>query len=338
MLWWRGGSLVEKKQKKYLVYGGMVLWFFIVLVVLVYLFFPYQKLARVAFQNFMGGSKMAVSLEDVRVRPFGARAAKVVFGHEALKGKPIFELEGVKISWNPVSLAKGVLTLCSDASAYGGSLNVTIDGIPVILNSNPGLKIAFSNINLAKYPENHVPWFKGISGTLNGWIKQDIVPSAPEKQKGRFSLVLKDGEIKEITTRSYPRLTLPYKSIEVEGRIDGDRITLTKIALNSMGNAVKGTGVIDTNEFDQKVDIKLTYEALAKTAPLAGKGTITVVGNQWSPDIVFTQAGTEPKPGASAQPEKKTPVVVVPPPKPGQPPTKPLQPLPPAKPSRPATR
>lgn len=271
--------------KRTFFYAGVVIWFFLTTTLILYNFFPYQKLIKVTFQSLLCGSKMVVSIEGAKIRSTGARVSKMVFGHEALKDKPLFEIEKVNIFFNPLSIAGGVLSLRSNASAYGGSLKLNIDGIPAFRNSIPSMKIDFTKVNFSQYPENRLPWFKGISGVMNGWVKKEMPPLTPEKQKGSFAVNIQNGEIKEIQVKNAPKFSLPYKDITIEGKIDGDTIRLSKISINSMGNIINGTGSIETNDFEQKIDLKLTYEATSKGAPLSGKGMITVSGNQWLTDI-----------------------------------------------------
>jgi len=291
-------------MKKCLLCTGAVVWFFLLLIVLMYFFFPYQKLFIIAFQNLFCGSKMTVYIEGAKIKSGGGMISKIVLGHEALKGNPLFEIERIKVNWNPFALVKGTLNMSSDASAYSGTIKVNIEGIPVIINSIPLLKISLANVNLAGYPEGRLPWFKGMSGTLNGWIKNETPLYAPEKQKGSFSINMKDGEINEISIRDFPRLTIPYKDIIVEGKIEGEKVNLSKIAISSPGNIIRGSGTIDANEYEQKVDLKFYYEALVKNAPLAGKGTITITGKQWSPDVVIAPEVPE-KPAEGMPPAQK---------------------------------
>jgi len=298
-------ELLSKINRQHLLYAGSAVWFFILLFVVLYLFFPHEKFVKIAFQNFLCGNRMIASIEGAKIRPVGAVASKIVFGHDELQGKPLFEIEKIKISWNPFSLVKGVLGISSDASAYTGKMKVNIEGIPVIINSLPNLKITLANIDLAKYPENRLPWFKGVSGILNGWVKKDMPLYAPERQKGSFSINMRNGEIMEIAIKNLPRLTVPYKDITIEGKIDGERINLTKIVINSSGNSINGNGIIEANEFEQKIDLKFNYEATTKNAPLAGKGTIIISGNQWSPDIIITPEVPEKPSAAVPVPQKK---------------------------------
>ncbi|MCX5805949.1 MAG: type II secretion system protein GspN [Proteobacteria bacterium] len=274
--------------KKNLFYAGAGVWFFVLLIVLLNLFFPYQKLFGIAFQNLFVGSKMLVSIEDAKMKPGGGIVSKVVFGHEAMQGKPLFEVEKLRINWNLFLLLKGILNITSDASVYSGTMKANIENIPIMANSLPLLKMSLANVNLAAYPENRLPWFRSISGTLNGWIKEELSFYAPEKKKGNFSINVKNGEIKEISVRDFPRLTIPYDEIVIEGEINGERINLNKIAINSPGNSIKGIGTINMNDYEKKVDLKLYYEALNKNAPLAGKGTITITGKQWPPEVIIT--------------------------------------------------
>jgi type II secretion system protein N len=274
--------------KKNIFYAGAVVWFFVLLIVLLYLFFPYQKLFGIAFQNLFVGSKMLVSIENAKMKPDGGIVSKVVFGHEAMQGKPLFEIEKLRINWNLFLLLKGTLNITFDASAYSGTMKANIENIPIMTNSLPLLKMSLANVNLDAYPEYRLPWFRSISGTLNGWIKEELSFYAPEKKKGNFSINVKNGEIKEISIRDFPRLTIPYDEIVIEGEINGERINLNKIAINSPGNSIKGTGTINMNDYEKKVDLKLYYEALTKNAPLAGKGTITITGKQWPPEVIIT--------------------------------------------------
>ena len=274
---------------------------------IVYNWFPYEKLIRIAFQGFLSGSRMAVSIEGAKISAFGVSASKIVFGHEALKDRPLFEIEKVNMVLDPFSMIKGVLSVHSDALAYGGTATMNVYGIPFIRNTAPGIRIDFSNIDLSKYPENRLPWFKGISGRMNGWVKKEMPLMAPEKQRGSFSVNIKNGDIKELVLKGAPRLSLPFKEIAVEGRIEGDAIRLTKIFINSIGDQIIGSGVIESNDFEQRIDLRLGYEATSKGAPLSGRGTITVSGNQWATDVSVTRAAEE-KPGAGQEKQGMTQV------------------------------
>ncbi|MCX8023534.1 MAG: type II secretion system protein GspN [Syntrophorhabdaceae bacterium] len=273
------------RYRKFLLIFSMVIWFFVISALIIYNFFPYQKFVRVTFQGLLCGSKMAVSIDGVKWGFPGASVSRIIFGHEALQGKPLFELKGVSVSLAPLSLFKGVVDLKSEALAYGGNVKIHIENIPFIRNSTPTIYTEIKKADLSQYPEGRLPWFKAISGTLEGSFKNKIPPLFTEKQSGNFSLRLKNGEIKEIATKNGPRITIPFKDIVVEGVIEGNIIKIQKISVESMGNVIKGSGMIESNDLEQKVDLKLFYEAIQKNAPLPGKGTITISGNQWATDI-----------------------------------------------------
>jgi hypothetical protein len=282
-----------RNRKKIFFYAGTVVWFFLITAFILYNFFPYQKLIRIAVQGFLSGSKIVVSIEGAKIRATGARASKIVFGHDALKDQPLFEIEKVNIFLDPLSIVKGMLSVHSDASAYGGSLTMNVDNIPFIRNTAPSIKMEFAKVDLSKYPENRLPWFKGISGQMSGWVKKEMPLLAPEKQKGSFAVTIQNGDIKELYLKNAPRISLPFKEISVEGKIDGDTIRLSKIFIRSIGDQISGSGIIESNDFEQKIDLKLTYEATSKGAPLSGKGMITVSGNQWSTDINIIPASQD---------------------------------------------
>jgi hypothetical protein len=167
-----------------LFYTTITLWGLIVMVVVVLLFFPYQKALKIASQNVLGAGKMIVSLEGVSLGFMSAEASKIVVGHAAVDGKPLFELRKIHVRWYPLSLLTGRLNILSKAAAYDGVVECIIEGIPVIATASPRMSIKFTNVNLAKYPEGTLPWFKGISGNMSGWIRKEVPLGRLDKQKG----------------------------------------------------------------------------------------------------------------------------------------------------------
>src|SRR5208337_4121348 len=91
--------------------------------------------------------------------------------------------------------------------------------------------------------------------------------------------------------RNLPRLIIPYKEIVLEGRIEGTRIDVKKMTLTSDAISLTGGGVVDTDESEHALDMKLSYEVLSKTFPFKGKGTITVSGSQAAPVVTISEAG-----------------------------------------------
>ena len=278
------------KHRGRLIYIGIaVAWFFFTVIIVLYAFFPYQKMMRVVFQNFLGGNRIIVAIEGARAGVFGARAAKITFGHEILQGKPLFEIEGARVNWHFMPLFKGVISINSTASIYDGKMKLDITNIPFFVNSIPFLTVTMKGVSLSKYPEGRLPWFKGLSGTMNGWIKKEMPLYATEKQKGSLSFSLDNGEIKELAPKNFPKLTLPYKKITVDGKINGYRINFDNLFLEGTnGEIIKGKGYIDTNEFEPKIDLALVYESKKEGSPLQGKGKINVNGNKWMFDVTVT--------------------------------------------------
>ncbi len=85
----------------------------------------------------LGSSRMIVALEGSRFGFISAQASKVVVGHVAVEGKPLFELRKVYVRWYPLSLLTGKLAIFCRAIAYDGIVECSIDGIPVLCNGNP---------------------------------------------------------------------------------------------------------------------------------------------------------------------------------------------------------
>jgi len=288
------------KYKKVFFYISLVVWFLLIVTIIIYNFFPYQRFIKVAFQGFLCDSRMAVSIDGVKWKFLGATVSKVIFGHEVLQGKPLFEMERLHVSITPFALFRGVIDLKS-----GGVVKLNIENIPLIRNTVPFLNTEFKNINLSQYPEARLPWFKGITGTMNGFIKKKMPPLQYEKHRGGFSIRLQNGEMREIVVKNGPRISLPYKDIEVLGMIEGNKVKIQNLYINSSGNTIKGTGLIESNDLEQKVDLKLSYEATTKNAPLPGKGTIIITGNQWAADIIITpEKKTEPEVIKSSRTQK----------------------------------
>ena len=67
-----------------------------------------------------------------------------------------------------------------------------------------------------------------------------------------------------------PKLIIPYKEIVIEGKIDGPRRSINRLALNSDMIAIAGAGVVQSGETDQDIDMKLSYPG-AKVVPLSGQ-------------------------------------------------------------------
>jgi type II secretion system protein N len=287
------------KRKRVLFFSGVVLWGVFVTAVVIYLFFPYQRALKIALHNVVGGSRTAVSLEGVSMKIMGVRASRLSLQPEANTGRMApFELSKIDISWNPLSLVKGKLVVYSRAVLYGGVLRCTVDGVPVTGPANPDILLKFEHVDIGKAPEGALGSFKGITGILDGVIKKEVPLTKPDKQVGSFRLNLKAGEIRDLQIKNLPRLIIPYKEIFLEGKMDGTRIDLSRIAVNSEAVSLKGNGVVETGEMEY-MDLKLSYESLSPAFPLKGKGIITIRGNRAAPDV--TISGPDTGSGAGAR-------------------------------------
>jgi type II secretion system protein N len=269
-------------------YAAVVLWGFFLTALIVHLFFPYQKALRIAFQNVVGGSKMAISMDGVRVASTGVRIKKALIGHEAVQGRPIVELSDVTINWHPWSLLAGNLSISSQASAYSGILQCDVLGIPVIGSNNPSMTVRFRNINLAKYPAGTLPWFKAISGTAEGAVTREVGLLRPIKEKGVFKLTIRNGEIRDLYTQNLQGLILPFKEIRAEGRLDGSQAIIDKAFLSGSGITMKGSGTVVKGDGQPTINLKLSYESQSTAIPLPLRGTIVMSGSQWSPSVTIS--------------------------------------------------
>jgi type II secretion system protein N len=277
------------RREKILLGSGAVLWGLLVAALVVYLFFPYQKALKIALQNVVGGGKTAVAVEGVNVRTTGITASKLLLRPVGATGQTApFELKNVDISWSPFSLFRGKIAINSKATVYDGSLWCRIDGVSFTGSANPNIALRLDRVNLGKCPEGTLPWFKGITGFLDGTLKKETPLARPDKQTGFFRFNLRGGEVKDLQPQNMPRLFIPYKHILIEGKIDGPRIDITNIALTSDVVSLKGKGTVETTEFGQMVDIRANYEVLSKNFPMKGKGTITISGNQASPTVAVS--------------------------------------------------
>ena len=254
-------------------------------------FFPYQRALKIVSQNLLGSNRVIVALEGPHFGLTGAQASKIVVGHLAVEGKPLFELRKIDARWHPLSLLTGKLAIFCTALAYDGMVECSIDGIPVLAKGSPFMRIKFENVNLAKYPEGALPWFNGMSGSLSGWIKEEASLETKVNQKGSFRIVMTAGEIKGIRVKGLPNLVLPYKEVLAEGRITGSKIYLDEILVDGENIALKGNGTIERGGDEQRVNLTLACENTSRMSPLAKGSVISVTGDQWHPTITIS---TEP--------------------------------------------
>jgi type II secretion system protein N len=284
------------RRRGFLYFASVVSWGVLVAALVLYLYFPYQKAFKIVLQNVVGGGRATVAMEGVRTKALGISATKLRIRLDPNFGPAApFELSGIDISWNPLSLFKGKFTIDSTASLYDGRLKSTMDGIAFMVPSSPAILLTLQGVNMAKCPEGVFPWFRGLTGTLDGVIRNDTALATPDKQTGTFQFVIKNGEVKDIQIRNSPRLVIPYKQITLEGKTNGARIEMTKILVNSDVILLKGSGSIEAGEVEQSLDINLSYEALSKALPLKGKGVISIRGSQGAPLVtISTSAGQKP--------------------------------------------
>ncbi|MGD0233852.1 MAG: type II secretion system protein GspN [Syntrophorhabdales bacterium] len=277
--------------KQSLLYVGIALWGVAVMLSTILLFFPYQKALKIVSQNLLGSSRIIVALEGPRFGFISAQASRVVIGHVAVEGRPLFELRKIDARWHPLSLLTGRLAIFCRALAYDGMVECSIDGIPVLAKGSPYMKMKFENVNLAKYPEGTLPWFKGMSGSMSGWIKEEMPLERSDKQKGSFRIIMTAGEIKDVQIKGLRNFVLPYKEVVAEGRISGSKIYVDKIVVDGEGIRLNGNGTLESGGDEQRVNLTLTCENTSQISPLANGSVITVTGNQWSPTITIS---TEP--------------------------------------------
>ena len=271
-----------------LLYAGIILWGFVVMLAVVLFFFPYQRALKLVSRNVLGSSRMIVALEGPHLGLVSAQASKVVVGHVAVEGKPLFELRRVYVQWYPFSLLTGKLTVFSKAAAYDGTIECEINGIPVLVTGTPTMKLKFENVNLAKYPEGTLPWFKAMSGSMSGWIKEDLPLERSDKQTGSFRIVMTAGELKELQVKGLQNFILGYKEVVAEGRIAGSKLYIDRILVEGDGIKLKGSGSIEREGSEQNVNLKLACESTSNSSPLPNGSLITVTGNQWSPTVTIS--------------------------------------------------
>jgi type II secretion system protein N len=288
-------------KRKVLLFSGAVGWGILVMALVIYLFFPYQKALKIALQNVARNGRAAVSMEGVTMKLMGIRASRILFRPDASMGQTApFELSKVDIFWNPLSLIKGKVTIYSKAALCEGTLRCTVEGIRFIGTSDPNISLKLDHVNIGKCPEGALPWFKGMSGTLDGVIRKETPIGRPDKETGVFRLTIRGGEIKGLQVKDMPRLIIPYKEIVVEGKIDGPRLNINKLTLTSEVIALSGAGVVQSGEPDRGIDMKLSYQVLSRSFPLQGKGIITVSGSQTAPVVAISAPVAEKPVGAKA--------------------------------------
>jgi type II secretion system protein N len=277
-----------RPARQSLIYVAFILWGFVVMLGVVLAFFPYQKALRIISQNVLGSSHMIIALEGSRFGLVSAQASRVTIGHIAVEGRPLFEFRRVDARWYPFSLLTGKLAMFCRAVAYDGTVECSIDGIPVSGAGTPFMRIKFKNVNLAKYPAGTLPWFKGMSGSMSGWINEEVPFERSGKQKGSFRINMTAGEIKELQVKGLQNFVLAYREVVLEGRISGSKIYVDKILLEGDGIRLKGNGTLDGGGAEPRINLTLACENTSTTSPLSNGSVITVTGNQYSPTITIS--------------------------------------------------
>ena len=288
--------------KQSFTYAALILWGVASMLATFVLFFPYQKALAIFSQNLLGSSNLIVSLQGTHFGFSGARASSMVVRHIALEGRPVVELQKIDARWNPLSLLTGKFAMLCRALAYEGILECSVVGIPLFSKGNPSLNIKFVNINLAKYPEQTLPWCTALKGKLSGWVKDEVPLENADKQKGSFRVTLKSGEINNLQVQGMGNVVLPYSQVLADGRIVGSKIYLDKIVVDGKNIVLRGNGSIDRLGSDPTISLKLACEGTSGTPPFTNGSVIAVSGKQWHPTItVSTESGQKKdKPASTA--------------------------------------
>jgi type II secretion system protein N len=277
------GETVGKKILLY--YASVVLWGVLVFILCIFLFFPYQKVLRITLQNLLGGSRVAVVMEDVSSKPFGIKASRLLVQTNSNVARKPIELTNIDITWSWISLLLGRFNIQSKALLYGGSLESFVDGFRLRGQSNPVILLTLRAVDVSSIPEGTLPLLRGMTGSLSGTIKKKPNPTSANKQSGSFSVSLNDGEIRDFQIKSLPRLIIPYQIISAEGRIDGSSADISKIILKSDAISFHGSGTIDLAD-EQGMNIGLSYQVFSKSFPLKGHGNLWITGSPTLPVAV----------------------------------------------------
>jgi hypothetical protein len=278
-------------SKKYLLCGAAVIWALLIIGSALLVFFPYQKTLRIVFEDVTGGPGNRISFVGARGFLTKATAQKIIVGHEALEGSSLYEVEKVSLTWNPLSIVTGGFDMKARAFAYGGTVDLSVTGMPLFSNSVPKLKAVFTGINLGSYPEGVLPWFGSAKGIMSGTITKEVRFVDSAEEKGSFHLTLRDGEFKDVSVIDGPDISLPFKEAVIAGKIMGNTWEIEKVFLKSGALIVRGSGAISKPGRETAIDMKFVYESPAGGNLPTGTGTITVSGALWSPEVAVVKEG-----------------------------------------------
>ncbi len=281
-----------KLPKQYLVYAAFGIWGLMSMALTLLLFFPYQKTLGMLSRSLLGSGRISVAAEGTHFGFAGAEASRILVGHAALEGRPVLEFRKAEAHLKPWPLLAGRLMLTSSAAAYDGTVACEVTVMPLAPGMSSSVKLTFSNINLAKYPEGSLPWLKGITGTLSGWIREEAPVDTPEKRKGSFRITVLAGELKELHVKGAERVVLPYKEISAEGRITGTTTYVDRIVLSGVGIALKGNGSIERVGGEHLLNLRLAKQNGAEASILPDGSIVRVTGSQWHPVVTIEQQKT----------------------------------------------
>lgn len=279
--------------------SALVLFFAIVFV-----FFPYEKFLRIILHEVFSGNHTQVSAIDVRKGIGSVHASRLIVGHTQLEGNSLFELTRARLVWNPLSIAKGSMDLRLHAEGYGGVVKVQFGNLSISSGDSGLLHITLQAIDLDKYPKDRLPWLNGLNGVMDGTINRDVLFSARERQKGTFTLTVKNGVLKDLRLGLHHDLTISFKDLTFTGKIQGNSWTIERAVLNGHHISMQGKGVIEWGPRVDDIKLDVAYQSLSKESPLPGKGRISVAGALWSPKIVVVQESDGQKEQSSSSPTK----------------------------------
>jgi len=263
---------------------GLVVVFLVVFLLSLQLLFPYKKALGVLVSSLFSESKIKFSVVGAQMRAYRFHASEVRIGYEDL-ASPILCVRNVEIRCNPFALLKGALGIRGENYSSPGRMVLTIENIPIFSRRTPILLLQFKDVPVSAFVQGQSP-FRAIGGRAEGWIKEQIYPLSPERNKGSFLIRIRDGELEDLYLKPLPRFALPFREILLRGSFEGNVTRIDRLVVESALGSISGGGTISKIEGEQKLEVALSLTGF-KGTPAWGRRQIKVTGSIQKPSFEF---------------------------------------------------
>ncbi|MFH1092236.1 MAG: type II secretion system protein GspN, partial [Pseudomonadota bacterium] len=221
------GHVMERPVSKILVALGLILYVLIVAALTAHYRFPYQLVARTAVKNLEVSSPLRISFSRLKPGlPFTYGFDDVKLSLSLPTGEmPLLTLNKVNLNLNPWSLLSSRFNFSLKAHSGQGGLSGRIE---YDYFGQREFQLEIKEIKLPQFTLTLPKGAGGLSGQLSGHMlirgKAGVVPT-----DGQGSITLTQGRVSDIKISTLPVSELDLDSLEVEFKLNQDKVQITRL-------------------------------------------------------------------------------------------------------------